>query len=54
LGVPIALVLRMTPTDVMEDCRARAHVELAGNRPVSRVTAGAITVIWILAAAIVL
>jgi hypothetical protein len=36
------------------DFGARANVELAGNHPVSRVAATAITVIWILAAAIVL
>ena len=49
----IALVLRMIPAPVMEDCRERARVELAGNRPVSRVAAGVIILIWILSAAIV-
>jgi len=49
----IALVLRMIPVTVMEDCRERARVELTGNRPVSRTAAGAIILIWILSAVLV-
>src|SRR5688572_10717316 len=32
----IAAVLRMVPAEVMNDCRTRAQVEFAGQRPVSR------------------
>src|SRR3954452_9010325 len=49
----IALILRMVPADVMDDCRERARIELAGNRPVSRVAAATIVLIWVLAAALV-
>jgi uncharacterized membrane protein YkvA (DUF1232 family) len=49
----IALVLRMIPAQVMEDCRERARVELTGSRPVSRTAAGAIILIWILSAVLV-
>ena len=49
----IALVLRMIPVTIIEDCRERARVELAGNRPVSRTAAGAIILIWILSAVLV-
>src|SRR6476469_6235923 len=45
----IARVLRLVPPAVLEECRARARVELAGDRPVSRVAAAVIVVIWILA-----
>jgi hypothetical protein len=36
----------------MADARARASVELAGNRPKSYVAAGVIALIWILLAAV--
>ena len=53
IPIGIALVLRMIPADVMEDCRQRAQVELAGNRPVSRVAAVTIIIIWIASAVLV-
>jgi uncharacterized membrane protein len=46
----IALVLRMIPTEVLEECRERARSELAGARPVSRAAAAVIIVLWILGA----
>ena len=49
----IALVLRMIPPSVMEDCRARARVELDGVRPVSRAAAAVIIGIWLASAALV-
>jgi uncharacterized membrane protein YkvA (DUF1232 family) len=49
----IMLVLRLVPPAVLEECRARAHAELAGGRPVSRAGAIAIVVIWVLSAALV-
>jgi uncharacterized membrane protein YkvA (DUF1232 family) len=48
----VALLVRLVPTDVMADARARASVELAGNRPKSYVAAGVIALIWILLAAV--
>ena len=48
----IALVLRMIPTEVLEECRVRARSELAGARPVSRAAAAVIIVLWILGAAL--
>lgn len=47
----IALVLRMIPADVLEECRARAQSELAGSRPVSRTAAAVIVLLWVLGAA---
>jgi uncharacterized membrane protein YkvA (DUF1232 family) len=49
----IAAVLRMIPLEVMEDCRERARIELAGARPVSRVAAAVIILIWIVGAALI-
>jgi uncharacterized membrane protein YkvA (DUF1232 family) len=43
----IALVLRMIPPAVMDECRARARAELAGGRPVGRAAAALIVVIWL-------
>ena len=48
----IALVLRLVPPDVLEECRARARAELAHGRPVSRAGAAAIVVVWLLGAGI--
>ena len=47
----IRLVLRLTPAEVLADCRARALV--ATERPTSRTAAAVIIVIWLLAAALV-
>ena len=49
----IVLVLRLMPTEVLEECRARAQAELAGGRPVSRAGAAAIVTIWVLGALLV-
>jgi hypothetical protein len=42
----IALVLRMMPPAVMDECRARARTELADGKPVSRAAAAVIVTIW--------
>ena len=47
----IALVLRMIPADVLDECRERARSELAGARPVSRAAAAVIMVLWVFGAA---
>lgn len=45
----IALVVKLTPPEVMAECRARAEV-LLESKPVSWVAAGFIIVIWLLLA----
>ena len=48
----IMLALRMVPQPILDECRARAHAELAGNRPTSRVGLAVVVGIWIAAAAL--
>jgi uncharacterized membrane protein YkvA (DUF1232 family) len=43
----IALTLRLIPPEVMVECRERARSELAAGKPVSRVAAAVIVVIWL-------
>ena len=43
----IALVLRMIPPAVMDECRARARAESADGKPVSRAAAAVIVTIWV-------
>jgi uncharacterized membrane protein YkvA (DUF1232 family) len=43
----LALALRMVPPAIMEECRARAAVELDGKRPTSRAALLAIVAIWL-------
>jgi uncharacterized membrane protein YkvA (DUF1232 family) len=45
LPLGIALVLRLIPADVLEDCRRRA--EERETRPVSWIAAGVIIAIWV-------
>ena len=47
----IALVLRMIPAEVLDECRERARSELAGSRPVSRAGATVIILLWIISLA---
>jgi uncharacterized membrane protein YkvA (DUF1232 family) len=49
----LALALRMVPPQVLEECRARAHAELDGVRPTSRVAMIAIIAIWLASAILV-
>jgi uncharacterized membrane protein YkvA (DUF1232 family) len=48
----IALALRMVPTDVLADCRARASAELDAGHPASRAALLAIIGIWLASAAL--
>lgn len=45
----VLLVLRLIPPEVMAECRARAAVELAENKPVSGIAALIIIALWLLA-----
>ena len=46
LPLGIALALRLIPSDVIAECRARAAEAFAAGRPVSRSAALAIVAIW--------
>lgn len=46
----IALVLRLVPPKVLEECRARARAELAVGRGVGWAGAAVIVVLWLLSA----
>lgn len=48
----IALALRLVPADVMEECRSRAAEAFACGRPVSRLAATVIILLWVGAAAL--
>ena len=48
----LALALRMVPRPVLDECRTRAHAELAANRPTSRVGLAVVVGIWIAGAAL--
>ena len=50
LGVAIAL--RMIPSDVLAECRERAHEVIADGKPTNWVAAAVIIVIWLVLAAI--
>ena len=48
----IALALRMIPSEVMEESRAKAQEAMAGGKPVNRTAAVVIVIIWLLLAAL--
>ena len=48
----ITLAVRMIPTPVLAECRARAKVIMANGNPVSRTAAVVIVVIWLVLAAL--
>ena len=50
----LALALRMVPPAVLAECRARAHTQLAENRPTSRAALVVIVSIWLAGAALIL
>lgn len=43
----VALVMKMIPGDVMEDCREQARMEMGGEKPVNKIAAGVIILIWV-------
>lgn len=43
----IALVIKMVPADVLNDCRERAESEIGGTKPKNWVAASIIVLIWI-------
>jgi len=48
----ILLAIKMVPPPVLAECRERARVALAGDRPVSRAAAAVIVAIWLALAAL--
>src|SRR5262245_2617758 len=48
----ITLAIRLVPDSVLADCRARAQETFKRGRPVSRIAAAVIVVIWIALAAL--
>jgi uncharacterized membrane protein YkvA (DUF1232 family) len=48
----IALAIRMIPTPVLEECRARSRETMASGRSVSRIAGIVIVAIWIALAAL--
>lgn len=50
----IVLALRMVPRPILDECRERAHAELAANRPTSRVGLAVVIGIWIAGAALMI
>ena len=48
----VLLAIKLIPAPVLAECRHRAQVELAENKPVNRVAAAVIIAIWITLAAL--
>ncbi len=48
----IALVIRLVPPDVMEECRVRAAEAFAAGRPVSKSAAAVVILLWVCAIAL--
>ena len=52
--VPVGVLLaaKMIPRQVMEECQEKAHEVAEGEKPVSRVAAVAVVVVWLLCVAL--
>ncbi|MCC7316645.1 MAG: DUF1232 domain-containing protein [Planctomycetes bacterium] len=48
----IALVLRLIPASVMDDCRRRAHETLTSGKPTTWVAAAVIILVWLILVAL--
>ena len=48
----IALAIKMIPPSVLAECRARAQKVISNGKPVSRVAAVVIVIIWLVSAAL--
>lgn len=46
----IALAVKLVPSSVLAECRARAHESMANDKPTSLVAGAVIVVIWLLVA----
>lgn len=52
LPAGIVLAIRLVPATVLDECRRRAHAAFRDGRPVSRVAATVIVLIWLTLAAL--
>ncbi|MBK6356728.1 MAG: DUF1232 domain-containing protein [Betaproteobacteria bacterium] len=52
IPIGIALAIKLVPHQILAECRARAQETIQNGKPVSRVAAAAIVVIWLLLAAL--
>jgi len=50
----IALVIKMVPPDVMQECRTQAQDHLASDRPINWVAGGIVLAIWLVLAIVTL
>ena len=50
----IVLALKLIPPQVMAECRAQAQATMQSGKPVSRVAAAVIVIIWLAAAALII
>lgn len=46
----MAVAIRLVPTDVLAECRARAQEATGGEKPVSRAAAAVVIFVWIILA----
>lgn len=51
IPIGIALAIKLVPSQVLADCRARAQETIQNGKPVSRVAGAVIVVIWLALAA---
>lgn len=51
IPIGIALAIKLVPSQVLADCRARAQETIQNGKPVSRVAGAVIIVIWLALAA---
>lgn len=49
----IAIVLRLVPPEIMDECRVRAEEQLGGDRQVSRTAGAIVTAVWAAIAALI-
>lgn len=52
IPIGIALAIKLVPHQILAECRARAQETIQNGKPVSRVAAAAIVVIWLFLAAL--
>lgn len=52
--VGIIIAIKLIPAPVLAECRARAQVEMAGDKPTNRVAAVIIVILWLALAALLI
>jgi len=54
LPIGIALAIKLTPDEVLNECRERARIAFESKRPVSKAAAVVVVLIWLVLAALFL